>query len=1586
MSITARRSRMIRFLPGRVRMEFPGLLHSKQTELSLRNDLALLTGVTQAEASAITGRILVVYDERQTSGRQLLRQLELLEHNYAGQAPAATGVPACQEAPVQAAAGPEADAEAAASVEMPAAPQQPVRASSFSTSKTASETPRALPAPDVPRSALPPPGVPLPLALAMGGLVALGAKQLFFGKSAWASAPLPFYMSGFVAAVTGYPFLRRGFARLSAQGKLDSDLILGAAALSLALVRGNLVVLGALSILQYVSWRRSRSGLDEAEAPPLSPAMQAYSERAGRWGAAAAAATWLFTRSPMRAVAVLLAANPRPVTLPAKTAWQQAELYAREAQPDVSPGMALADLAQTGTLLLENTSLLVRTAVRETDCVSHEEDPDRIICLTAGLMGKSSHPWKEEVLRKAERTCRTLRAAFRVSEEEDGIRGLIRDTPYCVGNLAYCRRHGISFEPYYLEAKRIESNGCDVLYLAKQSGGSGNWVCMGLIYRGQQLDADRQALLLRARQQHIRVAVLEDGSGIGREALASFGLQTDWLGVPVGEAAERIAAIHGVGNRVLLVSDFSGEYGRCLMEAGVDGVTFEQLGHVLDTRQSAQQIDHAVNEHFQVAKKWNVFGALLAAAGVIGAPIANLAGDALTLIFLSRTQKRAQRAFPAADASSAGAAAQARHEVAATAEAAAWHGLPWERVAERFQVRAQHGLTAAQVNEARERYGTNRLADKPHTPWLVSYAGQFKEFTTLILLATAALALFTGGLFDGMAMGAVLLANAAIGTFQERKAERIVESLSQFQPPVSKVIRDGAEQSISAVDLVPGDIVRLEPGDQVPADIRLIRAWSLEVNESALTGESVPVAKKETAAEDDCSLAERSCMLYMGTDISRGKAVGVVVQTGMNTEIGHLMALLKTNEKTTTPLQEKVTSISKRFIKWAFIAGSVVFASGLLRGVPFPQLVSTTITLVASAIPEGLPVTITIALSAGIFRMSKKNAYVRKLSALETLGRATIICTDKTGTLTKNEMTVKQIATIDRSWDVSGSGYDPEGGFRETFPDGKGSGLPESAERKSSAIQPELERILQIACLCNNSKLVRQGDRWTTQGDPTEGALLAMASKGGVRPERLTHWHRGAEVPFDSGTGKMSVVCKDTSSGGHACYIFSKGSVESILRRCGGYQQNGEVRPLTEQVRASILEQSERLAAGALRVLGFAYRALQEDEHDQQADLDERSMIYVGMAGMIDPPKADVRKSIEEALALGVKPVMITGDHPITAIAIAEQIGIADGSRPGQVLSGHELERMSDEELEQSVDRVSIFARMTPEHKLRVVSLLRKKGHIVAMTGDGVNDSPAIKQADVGIAMGRAGTEVSKATADIVLKEDHFGSIVDGVKEGRTIIGNIRKALGCLLTGNLAEILVTSVAVIAGMPIPLVPVQILLMNLLTDALPAMILAVNPGSQAKQTKRTDIMDKSLYRKVITRGALLGAGSLGLFALALATGQPVPVAQSISFATLVAGQLIQTFSWRQEGAEQTASDWSKDRFLVGALSISWLALLGALYVPPLNRFFHTAPIALTHWGPILLVAGSISRLSKPILAWLDRKDETTSPAVPSYSAAA
>lgn len=822
-----------------------------------------------------------------------------------------------------------------------------------------------------------------------------------------------------------------------------------------------------------------------------------------------------------------------------------------------------------------------------------------------------------------------------------------------------------------------------------------------------------------------------------------------------------------------------------------------------------------------------------------------------------------------------------------------------------------------------------------------------------MLLGTAALSIFSGDIFDGVAMSAVLVANAIISTVQEQKAEKVVDELNEFQPPMCKVIRSGTECELSSVDLVPGDVVVLEAGDCVPADIRIISDWNLEVNEAPLTGESMAVKKSAGTVAADTALAERTNMVYMGTNITRGKALGVVVETGMNTEIGYLTSLLK-DEEVTTPLQEKVTSISKKFVKGAFAAGILVLGVGLLRGNTIGQMVPTSVALIASAIPEGLPVTITIALSAGIRRMSKRNAIMRKLSALETLGRVSVICSDKTGTLTKNEMTVTRMATVHEVWQAAGEGYDPSGEIVN------GAGEAFVADK-------DIAQILHIGVLCNNSTLTQEEGNWTMKGDPTEGALLTLSAKGGVHKEQLAHWKRKREIPFDSYHGTMSVICHEEGKE-NECFLMSKGSVEATLKRCVSYQYQGSIYPLTDEIRASILQQNEAFAADALRVLGFAYRPLSADETCESAA--DEQMIYVGMVGMIDPAKPEAAIAIEEAIRLGVKPVMITGDHPITAMAIGKQLGIyRDGDR---VLTGGDVNRMSEAELVAVVPNVSIFARVSPEHKLRIVKAYQHTGQLVAMTGDGVNDAPAIKKADVGIAMGRTGTEVTKQSADMVLKEDHFGSIVDGVKEGRTIIGNIRKAIGCLLTGNLAEVIVSSAAVLAGMPIPLVPVQILLMNLLTDALPAAVLAVNPGNKELTTEKQDIVDRSLYKKVMIRGSIPGLGSLGLFATSLAAGVSLPVARTMAFATLVAGQLSQTFSWRQEKG-QRFSEWTRDKFLIGALGISWLALFSVIYVPGLARIFHTAPLGLHQLLQVLLVGSTVSLVSKPLLSGLGASPE-------------
>jgi P-type Ca2+ transporter type 2C len=1538
--------RFLRIWPGRIRIEVAGLLQNPAMADKLRDAFATAKGVLKLDPCCTTGRLLLVFDAEQLSADEIFRNIVAVETEAGGsteevEETAADNLPQVT-APVF--------NEAAVTGEMRPAEESPHNGHPMETAPPGemADAIRRLPSMIRSRASPPDANIPLPLAVAIGGLLAIGAKQLLFAKSALARSPVPFYLSGLVSVVTGYPFIKRGVAQFGRDKKINTDLLLGTGSLALALVRENLVVLAGLSMLQYVNWKRSRQ-LADAQPVELSPEIRNYSSKAGKLGVAAAAATWALTRDPLRGIAVLLAANPRPASLPAEVAWKQAEVEFKEQGMPVPKHLSMSRLSRTQTLLLEDTSLVIAPRLGEIECVSHEDEPDKLMCVAASLMEKTDHPWKPDVGRQAKITCRTIRTAFHVTADDDGVTGTVHNTSYSVGSQAYCQRHGISCENYDLEAKRLQKKGFDVLFAAKHT--NNEVFCHGLIYRQQETAPETRALLSRLREQGFHISPLRDGAAAGKEAIAGLGLDTAWLSVSEGEAVERIAAMHQEGHDVLLLTgDPPDERSRYLQEAGVASAPFDQLDSVLSAVSGARAMDSAVNEHLQMTKKWNVLGTTLATIGVLTAPLANLASDALSLLFMSRSQKTASAAFSRTSAAS--------HEVASTAEALLWHAQPWDRIANNFGVNERCGLSPEQVKASRARFGPNRLDQRKPVPWVVSYLGQFKEFTTLILVGTSLLAFFTGGMFDGLAMSAVLLANAGISTYQERKAEQVLENLNQFQPPDCTVIRNGESVRVSATDLVPGDVVSLEAGDRIPADLRIIRSWNLEVNEAALTGESHPVAKTDALTAEESPLTERNNMLYMGTDISRGKALGVVVQTGMGTEIGHLMAMLKKDDKEVTPLQQKVTSISKTFIKWAFVAGSVVFVTGLIRGIPLAQMVSTSITLAASAIPEGLPVTITIALSAGIFRMAKKKVLVRKLSALETLGRTTVICSDKTGTLTKNEMTVKQIVSVGRQWTVSGNGYDPEG----TIQADNGT----DADSETAIAQAELLRIMQIALLCNNSSVQKQAAGWNVQGDPTEGALLFMAAKAGILPGQLSEWHRCEEIPFDSSSGKMSVVCRHADSE-RECYLFSKGSVESIIRRCEMYQENGQMLPLTDDVRSQILEQNAKLAGAALRVLGFAYRPL--DSSKARGPNEDDRMIYVGMTGMIDPPKPGVAESIREARDIGVIPVMITGDHPITAIAIAKQIGIySDGSR---VVSGHELERLTDEELDRIVEEVSIFARVTPEQKLRIVKAYQRRGHTVAMTGDGVNDSPAIKQANVGIAMGKTGTEVTKETADIVLQEDHFGSIVEGVKEGRTIIGNIRKALGCLLTGNLAEIIVTSAAVMIGLPIPLVPIQILLMNLLTDALPAVVLAVNPGNKKDRTQRTDIVDKPLYQKVITRGVLLGLGSLGLFAFTLASGAPVAVAQSVAFATLVAGQLIQTMNWRREGTDESIRELGKDRFMIGAISISGLALLASLYVPPVAAFFHTAPLSLYHWALVLSVAASISLLSKPVLAVLSRK---------------
>ncbi|MDR3601329.1 MAG: HAD-IC family P-type ATPase [Desulfosporosinus sp.] len=1545
------KQRQIRKFPGRVRIQVFGLKHNTALAKQIVARLAECVGIKRVSPCIDTSRVLIVFSEQKISVEAIIDEVQFIER-------AALNNSFCNQAQITKQVYNEVavttlEGEDLASSTIKGRPpifMMPDLKASGTNQILQGETIKTQ--------------IPLPLTLSVGGLFALGVKQLFWGKSALATSSPAFNLAALVAVASGYSLFKAD-ATQAKRSWLNPEFLLGTSALALALVRENVVVLAGLSIMQYLKWKREQLKLGKVSRPAISSEIKNYSQKTSRVSTILAGATWAFTGSPLRGIAVLLAGNPRVATLPAQYTWDQADYTARKNGYVIPENGSLEELAATNSIAIEDTSLIFREHFTEIESISDQNDESKLWHLAASIMKKTGHPWQDEVTKKADLAGGTLRTAFNVEQFAQGTKAKIQNVEVLMGSLKFLELNEVICDHYLLEVKRKQKKGFEVLCLAREK------VFLGFLMRRKEFVSDALYKSIDyLRRNNIDLFMLNNSLNVSHETLAQFGLNPSWLDISKETTLERIANLRRVGENVLIIRGNNDNQTKEVSDSlGVSSISLEKINDLCRTFEYSQNIKTTAQQNFKVAKLWNRLGILLAIPLAITAPLVNLLSDAITLILMARSKRKSesfQNSSPVLKKVQAkGKASKTKGQLKPLKKETGmlWHSISHDDIMQNFKVDEEQGLTAEQVQVHRQKFGVNKLERKEQEPWLMSYLAQFKEFTTVILLGTSLVALATGAWFDGLAMGSILLANAAIGTVQERKAERVIEALNQFQPPSCRVMRDGKLLELLGTELLPGDIVNLEAGDRVPADIRLLNSWNLEINEAALTGESLPVSKNPRLLTEDCPLAERRNMLYLGTDVTRGKAIGIVVRVGMETEIGYLMSLMEGQEKVLTPLHEKVTGISKTFIKGAAIAGTLVFIAGLLRGRPIGQIIATSITLAASAVPEGLPVTITIALSAGIFRMAKKNALIRKLSALETLGRTTVICSDKTGTLTKNEMTVKKIATMSSSYAVAGNGYEPSGAI---------TNLNSTTSNSNENIleSQELLQIARISVLCNDSKLVQENESWSIKGDPTEGALLTFAAKFGVWQEKMIHWHRVHEVPFDSNSGTMNVVCKDTQTD-QDCFVFCKGSVEVILDRCEWYQAQGEICPLTEETKELIRQQNETLARDALRVLAFAYCPTEwiEGQPNKPKVIDDQ-LIYVGLMGMMDPPKPEVEKSIREAYALGVKPVMITGDHPITAIAIAKELGIGDSNT--KVLTGRDLDQLSDEELVRTVEGISVFARVTPEHKLRIVTAYQKCGHIVAMTGDGVNDTPAIKQSNVGIAMGRTGTEVTKATADMILKEDHFGSIIEGVKVGRTIIGNIRKSIGCLLTGNLAEVLVTAVAVIVGLPMPLVPIQILLMNLLTDAIPAMILAVNPGNKTKQTARQDIVDKELYFKVITRGILLGVGSLGLFATALAAGAPLLVAQTTAFATLVIGQLVQTLSWRQEGSKESITDSFQDRYLVGGLGASLLALLGAIYIPTVAGFFHTAPLMPQHWLYILLVAGSVSILSKPFLLLVSKKD--------------
>jgi Ca2+-transporting ATPase len=795
------------------------------------------------------------------------------------------------------------------------------------------------------------------------------------------------------------------------------------------------------------------------------------------------------------------------------------------------------------------------------------------------------------------------------------------------------------------------------------------------------------------------------------------------------------------------------------------------------------------------------------------------------------------------------------------------------------------------------------------------------------LIAALIISIFVGERIDAIVIGIILVLNALFGFYQEYRAERSIEALKKMSSLKATVIRSGKEKEINANLLVLGDLLILSEGNKIPADSRIFEEYNLQTQEASLTGESTPVKKEVKALAEKTPLADRINMVFSGTVISSGKGKAIVTGTGMGSEIGKIAKLIQETEDEKTPLQKKLNQLGRWLGIATVLISVIVFLGGILKGENLVEFFIVAVALAVAAIPEGLPAVVTIGLSIGSQRMIKRNALIRKLPSVETLGSTTVICADKTGTLTKNEMTVKKIYTNNKIIDVTGSGYEKKGEF---FHDNK----------KISG--KEIELLLKIGALNNDASL----NGGNIIGDPTEASLIVSAAKAGIKKLDLEKKHKRIdEIPFSSERKIMTTI----HNFNREKLAFVKGAPEIVLKNCNSIYENGKVKKLSEKKRKEILEMNKSFANSALRVLGFAFKTVMDKKRM------EKNLTFVGLQGMIDPPREDVKEAIKRAKKAGIKVIMITGDYEITAKSIAEAIGIE-----GKCITGKDLNGIKEKELQKQVEDISIYARVDPEHKIKIVNALKKNGHIVAMTGDGVNDAPALKKADIGTAMGITGTDVAKEASDMILTDDNFTSIVNAVEEGRGIYDNIKKFVEYLLSSNLGEVLTLFIAIMLGFPLPLIAIMILWINLVTDGLPALALSVDPSDpnimdrKPRNPKERIISNPIIVRMVIV-GVVMMIGTLAIFKL-YNPETNLMYAQTMAFSTLMFYQMFNVLNCRSEFNSLFKIGVFTNMKLWGAILISVLMQILVIH-SPLSAFFKTVPLTLMDWAYVVLVGSTV-----------------------------
>ncbi len=888
-----------------------------------------------------------------------------------------------------------------------------------------------------------------------------------------------------------------------------------------------------------------------------------------------------------------------------------------------------------------------------------------------------------------------------------------------------------------------------------------------------------------------------------------------------------------------------------------------------------------------------------------------------------------------------------------------WYEKNIENLLSELNTNDKTGISKNEVDNRLKKYGSNELKEEAKRSLLSKVLAQFNDFLVIILIIASIVSFIVGEKTDSIVILAIVIINALLGLYQEGRAEKSLEALKKMAAPNAKVIRDGSATVVPANTLVPGDIVLLESGDIIPADLRLIETSNLKVEEASLTGESVPVEKDANEIFDhEVSLGDRKNMAYMSTIVTYGRGKGIVVGTGHDSEIGKIATMIQTFEDDTTPLQKKLNELGKYLGIACIIVCALVFGIGVIQGRDILDMFMVAISLAVAAIPEGLPAIVTIVLALGMNRMVRRNAIVKKLLAVETLGCTTVICSDKTGTLTQNEMTVVKVYTDNKILDVTGTGYEPKGEFKL---DSSLFSLEESNN---------LIRLLSIGALCNDAILDKSDDGYRILGDPTEGALVTLAGKGNIFKEEINEkFPRVEEIPFDSDRKMMSTIHKNIIP--DKLVSFTKGAPDIIINRSANIYIDGKIMPFTDELKEKVLNINSQFSRKALRVLAFAFKEYDTLPDEITSESIENNMVFVGLVGMIDPPREEAKEAIRRCKEAGIKAVMITGDYKETAFAIAKDLGMAE--HEDEAIMGKELDSISDNDLKDLVKEKSVYARVSPEHKVRIVNALKANGEVAAMTGDGVNDALALKRADIGVSMGITGTDVAKNTAEVILTDDNFASIVAAVEEGRIIYSNIKKFVFFLLSCNIGEILIVSLSILLGLEVPLIPIQLLWLNLVTDSFPALALGMEKGEPEimkipPRNPNEPILDKGMVRSIIIQSIAIALGALLAYRWGLKTygEENLIIARTITFTTLITAELLRSYSSRSEKHTIFEIGVFSNRTLTYATLFSFVLLLIVIYLPFFQPIFDTYPLSLTDWQIVLihaflpLVVGEVYKL--------------------------